>query len=253
MQKKIIVGNWKMNPTTLKESEKFFKDLSKNLATIKKTEIVVCPPFLYIEKLKKVSRKIVLGAQNVFWGENGAFTGEVSAVMLDNVGVKYVILGHSEQRTLGENNININKKIKSVLNAGLIPVLCVGENVRDEDHGYFNIVKTQLLECLAGLKKDSISKIIIAYEPVWALSSTIDRKDANSADSLEMVIFIRKIISLDFGVDSSKIKILYGGSVNEKNGEDFLRNGGVDGLLVGKSSLDVKKFFGIIKICETLN
>lgn len=253
MSKKIIIGNWKMNPLTLKEAEKLFSGVAKGISNIKKTEIVICPPFLYLERLKKLSRKIILGAQNTFLGDTGAFTGEISGEMLYEIGVRYVILGHSERRAMGEKNSDINKKIKASLMAGLRPVLCVGESVRDENHGYFNLVKMELEECLAGIQKSSISKIIIAYEPIWAISSTPNRKDATADDSREMSIFIRKVLSDKFGIEASKVRILYGGSVNEKDAGDFLENGGVDGLLVGRASLEVKKFSEIIKTCETLS
>lgn len=251
--KRIICGNWKMNPLTLKEAEKLFNDVIKGLSGIKKTEIAICPPFLYLEKLKKISKKISLGAQDAFGQDVGAYTGEISPDMLYNIGIKYVILGHSERRALGEKNIDVNKKIKTALVASLVPVLCVGESVRDESHGYFNLVKNQLEECLAGVSKNLISKIIIAYEPIWAISSTKDRKDATPADSLEMVIFIRKVLFDKFGSDAGKTRIIYGGSANEKDAEDFLKNGGVDGLLPGRASLNAKKFIEIVKICEALS
>jgi triosephosphate isomerase len=253
MSKKIIIGNWKMNPLTSKEAEKLFSGVMKGITGIKKTEVVVCSPFIYIEKLKKISRKIFLGAQDAFWGEVGAFTGEISGEMLSTLGVKYVILGHSERRGLGESNSDVNKKIKAVLTAGLVPVLCVGENTRDESHAYFNFVKTQIEECLAGVSKNSISKIIIAYEPVWAISSTAERKDATPGDCLEMAIFIRKTLSDKFGPDAGRTRIIYGGSANEKDARDFLQNGGIDGLLPGRASLDAKKFVEIVKTCEALN
>jgi triosephosphate isomerase (TIM) len=255
MSKNIIIGNWKMNPVSLKEAEKLFSGVLKDVSDIKKTEIVICPPFIYLSPLKAISYKlkIGLGAQNAFWDNVGAYTGEVSAEMLYNMGVRYVILGHSERRILGENNVDINKKIKFSLGAGLRPVLCVGETFRDENHSYFNLVKTQIEECLIGISKNSISKIIIAYEPVWAISTTADRKDATPVDSREMVIFIRKIISDKFGPDASDTRIIYGGSVNEKDAPEFLKNGGVNGLLVGRASLNAKKFSEIIKICEALN
>lgn len=262
MKKKIIIGNWKMNPRTLKEAEKLFNVVAKGILNVKKTEVAICPPFIYLpafakamagkEKLKKLSKKISLGAQDAFWGDIGAFTGEVSGEMLYDIGARYVILGHSERRALGENNSDVNKKIKASLFAGLIPILCVGENARDESHSYFNLVKMQLEECLAGISKMIISKIIIAYEPIWAISSTLNRKDATSADCLEMVIFIRKILSDKFGPDAGRMRIIYGGSVNEKDAEDFLKNGGVGGLLVGRASLDSKKFTQIISIAERL-
>ena len=254
LKDKIIIGNWKMNPLTLKEAEKLFKDVVKNISQIKNTEIVICPPPIYLERLTKIrTNKIKLGAQDAFWDETGAFTGEISAEMLYNIGARYVLLGHSERRAIGETNQNVNRKIKSSLVSGLRPILCVGERERNQDHSYFNLVKTQLEECLAGISKNSVSKIIIAYEPVWALSSTENRKDATAEDSMEMVIFIRKILFDKFGSDAKKIRIIYGGSVNEKDAEEFLKNGGVDGLLSGRASLDAKKFSEIIKICETLN
>ena len=239
-----------MNPLTLKEAEKLFSDVAKGIAGTKKTEVVVCVPFIYLEKLKKLSRKISLGAQDAFISGVGAFTGEISPEMLYELGVRYVILGHSERRAFGENNAGVNKKIKAALGAGLAPILCVGESARDESHEYFNLVKTQLEECLAGVSRNSLSKIIIAYEPVWALSSTVNRKDATADDSKEMAIYIRKILSDKFGPDAGKMRILYGGSANEKDAEEFLKHGGVDGLLAGRASLTARKFVEIIKICE---
>lgn len=250
---KIIVANWKMNPSSLKGANKLLSGVTKNLPSLKKTEVVVCPPFIYLEQLRKISKRVVLGAQDVSFEESGAFTGQVSAQMLSLLGVKYTIIGHSERRSLGETNGDINKKIKAALFFGLIPILCVGESVRDESHSYFNLVKTQLEECLNGVQKVSISSLIIAYEPVWAISSTINRHDANPVDSREMSIFIRKIISDKIGVKEKMPKILYGGSVNDKDVEGFLKDGGVDGVLVGRASLDVEKFSNIVKVCEALN
>ena len=253
MSKKMIIANWKMNPLILKDAEKLYAGIAKEISQIKKTDIVICPPFVYLEKLKKLSKKIYLGAQDAFYGETGAFTGEVSASMLANIGVRYVILGHSERRALGENNEIVNKKLKATISAGLLPILCVGENERDENHEYFNFVKKQLLECINGIPKNLLYKIIIAYEPVWALSSTPNRRDATSADSKEMTIFIRKIISDKLGTGMKMPRMIYGGSVNSKDAGEFLEHGGVDGLLVGKASLDVKKFTDIIKIAENEN
>lgn len=253
---KIIIGNWKMNPRTGKEAEKLLIGISKNISSIKKTEVVICAPFVYLEKLKSLktrARKISLGAQDAFYGDIGAHTGEVSAEMLSGFGVKYVIVGHSERRSKGESSEETNKKLKAVLSAGLIPVLCVGESLRDEKHEYYNFVKHQLLESLNGVSKNLISSVLVAYEPVWAISTTVDRKDATPDDSREMVIFIKKVLSDKFGKDASSTRILYGGSVNEREAGEFIKNGGVDGLLSGRASLDSKKFSEIVKICETLS
>ena len=254
MAKRIIIGNWKMNPRTVEEAEKLFKTVAKNVSRIKKTDVVICAPFIYLEELSEVrTSKVGLGAQDAYPGDIGAFTGEISAEMLYKMSVRHVILGHSERRAQGEDNNLINKKIKGALASGLRTILCVGESERDEDHGYFNLVKTQLEECLAGVSRDSISKVVIAYEPVWAISSTANRRDATAEDSREMAVFIRKTLSDKFGSDGVKTRIVYGGSANEKDAEEFLRDGGVDGLLSGKASLDAKKFTQMINICEVLS
>ena len=258
MTKKIIIANWKMNPSTSKEAEKWFTDITKSVARIKKTEIVVCAPFIYLDKLAKIrTSKVKLGAQDAFAGDIGPFTGEVSPEMLYNLGVRHVILGHSERRSPptggGETNELINKKIKSALASGLSPIVCVGESERDLDHGYYKIVSTQIGECLKGISKDSISKIIIAYEPVWSISSTANRRDATPGDCREMAVFIRKTLSdISSPAIASRVRIIYGGSANERSAEDFLKNGGVDGLLSGKASLDPKKFYEMIMIAENI-
>ncbi len=251
-KKKIIIANWKMNPASQKEAEKLFVLVARGVKNIKKTEIAVCPPFVYLERLKKLSKKVSLGAQNVFWMEKGAYTGEISPLMLTNLGLKYVIVGHSERRALGETNIDVNNKIKMALANNLIPIMCVGESARDENHEYFDIIKAQLEEGLQGLQKGSVSKVIIAYEPVWALSTTQNRRDATPQDSREMVIYIRKVLVDKYGLKIEMPRIIYGGSFNEKNANDFLKNGDIDGALVGGASLDANKFLEIIKTCEAL-
>jgi triosephosphate isomerase (TIM) len=246
---KIVVANWKENPQSQKEAEVLFRAVIKG-KNFKKVEVVICPPLLYIERFKKISSKIVLGAQNVFYETKGPFTGEISASMLKDRGVNYVIIGHSERRSLGETNLDVNKKIKVALSCKLKPIVCIGEIERDENHQYFNIIKDQIEECLDGLSKDMLSKIIIAYEPVWALSTTMDHKDATPLDSYEMSIFIKRIISDKFNLKKIMSKIIYGGSVDDKNCADFLTNGGVSGVLVGGASLNADKFSKIINIAE---
>jgi triosephosphate isomerase len=252
-KRKIIIGNWKMNPRSGQEAAKWFKNIALSVGRVKNTEMVICAPFLYLAELKKFSRKISLGAQDAFPGDVGPFTGEVSAEMLQGAGVSYVILGHSERRALGETNQDVNKKIKGALGAGLRPILCVGENARDPKHKYFNFVKGQVEECLKGVPKNSLPKVIVAYEPIWAISSTAGRRDATPEDSKEMAIFIRKILSgLSTPEIAKEIRVIYGGSVNERDVREFLVGGGVDGALPGKASLDPKKFAEIVKICEAL-
>lgn len=252
MSKKIIIGNWKMNPSSQREALDLFKLTIKAIPNKLKTDVVICPPFIYLESLSrflKTKRKASLGAQNVSWEEKGAFTGEISMEMLKDVGVKYVILGHSERRAMGENNIDINKKIKMTLSFGITPVLCIGELKRDENHEYLSFVKKQIEECLAGIVKSSISKIIIAYEPVWAVGKGSIR-EANPEEFHEMRIFIKKVLSDKFGAKMvEKVKILYGGSLHIDDIPQFLKED-ADGFLVGRNSLDVKKFSEIINITE---
>jgi len=250
MSKKIIVANWKMNPTSEKEAEKLFVATNKVISGVKKIEVAVCVPSIYLSELKRFTKKIKLGAQNSFYEESGAYTGEISAGMIYDAGARYVILGHSERRAMGETNEEINKKIKSALSAGLIPIFCVGEKTRDENHEYLNLIKTQVEECLRGILRTSISKVIIAYEPVWAIGKDALR-EATPAEFLEMKIFIKKVLSDLFGVKIEIPRILYGGSLDEKNVEDFIKLGEADGFLVGRASLDPGKFGKIISIIES--
>ena len=253
MLKKIIIANWKMNPVSYKQAEKIFIANSKSISKIKKTDVIICPPILYLEKLKRRSKKLGLGAQNIFYEESGAYTGEISADMLYDIGARYVILGHSERRATGETNEDVNKKIKSALFAGLRPIICIGEKKRDENHIYLNFIKEQLEVAFKNILKTSLPKIIIAYEPIWAIGKNAIR-EANSEEFREISIFIRKVLSDKFGAKAiAKTKIIYGGSVHPKNVASFLQQGQTDGFLVGRDSLDPKKFEEIIKTCEVLN
>ena len=254
LSKKIIIGNWKMNPRTSKLALENFNAIKKGVATYKNVDVVIAAPFVYLKDLSKVaSKSCALAAQNVSHEIEGAFTGEVSASMLADTKTSYVIIGHSERRALGETNQNINNKIKLALKNGLTPVLCIGESESDRQNGmwYLGKIKTQLEECLVGISKNLMSSIIIAYEPIWALSTTVDRRDATPKDYEEMRIYIRKVLSDMCGVKIvEKIRIIYGGSVNEKNAEAFLVEGGADGLLPGHASLLPKKFIQIVSIAN---
>ncbi len=257
MSRKICIANWKMNPASSKEAEILFKNTAKAASGLKKTEIVICPPVLYLEKIKKLSgrsaKKIYIGAQDAFWKEEGAFTGQVSALQLREAGAKYVILGHSERRDHssggGDTNETVNKKLKASLAIGFSPVLCFGEPSRDEEHQYLNFIRKEIEECLSGIPKEALSKIIVAYEPIWAIGKGATA--ATAEECREMVIFARKVLSDKFGLSSAeRVKIIYGGSVDERNVAEFLNNGEVDGFLVGRASLDAGKFSNIVNACE---
>ncbi|MDD2913239.1 MAG: triose-phosphate isomerase [Candidatus Pacebacteria bacterium] len=217
--KKIIIANFKCNPKSLTESKRIFELIKKTSLKAKKTEIVVCPSFVHIPFLKGLS----LGAQNCFY-EDGPYTGEVSASMLKDFGCKYVIVGHSERRRyFNEKDDVIKRKIKAVLENKMIPVLCVGETLKEKENGKTkSVIKKQIMSSLKGV---SVKKAIIAYEPVWAIGT------GNSC-SLKIASEIRLFISNLFDT-----KIIYGGSVNGKNAKDYLEIG-FDGLLVGKASLN---------------
>jgi len=218
-----------------------------------KIEIVVCPPFTHLEKVKNsLSSKIKLGAQNCFWENRGAYTGEISPKMLKNLGVEYVIIGHSERRRyLDETDEMINKKILAALKAGLKVVLCVGEDLAIRRRGkkaVENFIEKQLEKDLRGLSKvkSQKSKVIVAYEPVWAISTSKSGHSDTPEDALEMIKYIKKILKAKNL--KLKAKIIYGGSVDSKNIADFLKYKEIDGALVGGASLKPKEVRKIMLI-----
>ncbi len=252
-KKKLIIGNWKMNPKTLALARAGFSAIKKGVVKYKNTTVGIAAPYVYLPELaKSASSALFISAQTISSEKEGAHTGEVSVDMLMSMKVRWSIVGHSERRALGETNEFINKKIKSALRTKMTPVLCVGELERDAGMWYLGFVKTQLEECLAGIPKNAIKNVVIAYEPVWAISSTENHRDAQPADFQEMSIYIRKVLSDMYGSPVT-VSVLYGGSVDEKNAGAFLSEGGADGLLVGRSSLTPKKFLSIISIANAIN
>lgn len=247
MTKKLIVGNWKMNPESADQALELFTAVSK-FGKKYSSNIVICPPFPYLGIFAgKKREKIALGAQDVFSETKGAFTGGVSPKMLSSLGVAYVILGHSERRALGETNAEVSKKITFALKENLHPIVCVGEKERDHDGHFFNTIRQQLLETLAGVSKNQISKIIIAYEPLWAIS-TAGQGAMKPGDIHETVLFIKKILSDRYGKNvSAKVRILYGGSVDGTNANLMIKEGHCDGLLVGRASLSPVAFENILQ------
>ncbi len=252
--KKLIVGNWKMNPKSLRDARTNFLSIKKEASKFKNIDAAVAAPFVYLPELaKSVSLGFGLAAQNISSAKEGAFTGEVSAGMIAPMKIRYVIVGHSERRSLGETNAIVNKKVELVLANKMTPIICVGETERDTTMWYLSVVKTQIEECLAGIPKSALSRLVIAYEPVWALSSTENRRDATPEDCQEMMIYIRKVLADIFGaVAAEKVRILYGGSVDEKNAVGFLVGGKADGLLPGRASLTPKKFVAILQTANNL-
>jgi len=250
--KPLIIANWKCNPTTLAQTKKLFNMVAEGIKDIKNVEVVICPPFSYLFNLKSSNSNIKLGAQDCFWAESSAHTGEVSPVMLKDLGCQYVILGHSERRkNFGETNEMINKKIKAALAAGLKPILCLSSAKRGatakEEMG------TQLKGAMAGIEKLDIKNIVFTYEPVWAISTTEGCVVATPENTAEGKIFIKEVISELFGEDAAKdTRIIYGGSVDQKNIEGFIKKAKMDGALVGAASLRPDDFIGAVKKIDSL-
>lgn len=251
---KIIIGNWKMNPLTSKEAVGIVKELKKASLRLKNTQVVVCPPAVFLKDIQSELKKtkFSLGVQNIFWENDGAYTGELSAKMAKGFGASYVIVGHSERRALGETDEQVNLKVKNALKNGLSVVLCVGEKERDKHGYYLGFVKDQVEKALNKVSGTSLKNIVIAYEPVWAIGKDAE-SPAKPEDLFEMIIYIRKMISDTYGKKGvESIKIIYGGSVNSKNAESFLKEGDAQGLLVGRDSLKANKFLEIVGLTDKL-
>lgn len=256
-----FIANWKMNPVKRDEAEILFESIAKGLLKLdldKDKTVVLCPPFVFLElvgqnEFLKKSKFLFLGAQNCFWEDKGAFTGEISPLMLKNLGCDYVIVGHSERKeNLDETNETINKKIKAALKARLNPVLCVGEKSRDNFDGEGKLrqglgllLREQLTGALKDISKTFVGKIIFAYEPVWAIGTGIA---ATPDDALSAAMFIKKTIAELYGDRqlARKTPVLYGGSVDSLNAGGFLE-AGLDGFLVGSASLQAGEFVKIAK------
>lgn len=244
-KKKLVIGNWKMNIFSTKEAEKLVAGIKKESLKTKNTDIVVAPPFVYLASLKGlVSKKVSLGAQNIFEETAGSYTGEVSAQHLTQFKVSYVIIGHSERRARGESDASISKKIVRALEHKITPVLCIGESVHDDHGEYLDFIKSQLASGLSGVSKMQISDVVIAYEPIWAIGA---KEAMNSNQVHEMSLYIQKCIKEMYGAMVMMPRILYGGAVNADNAREIVDRGYVDGLLVGRESLKVENFVGIIK------
>ncbi|MDR1632766.1 MAG: triose-phosphate isomerase [Dysgonamonadaceae bacterium] len=247
MRKNIVAGNWKMN-NSLQEGIDLAKDLQKvlNGKTIR-CDVVICTPFIHLASVAKEITTIGLGAQNCADKVSGAYTGEVSAAMIASTGAKYVIIGHSERRAYyGETNVILKEKVLLALANNLTPIFCIGEVLSEREAGIQEqVVGTQIKESLFDLSPADFGKIVLAYEPVWAIGTG---KTATSAQAQEMHAFIRKTIAGKYGKEiADNTSILYGGSANAGNAKELFSNPDVDGGLIGGASLGVDKFLPIIE------
>jgi len=246
MRKKIVAGNWKMNKT-LQEGVELAQQVEQMAKTASKDVlIIVAPPFVHLTEVKKVLSRVALSAQNCASEASGAYTGEVAASMLASAGVQYVIIGHSERRSYyGETDSILNKKVKLALANQLLPVFCCGEVLSEREKGeHFNVVKRQLENGLFDLPASDFGKIIIAYEPVWAIGTGVN---ATSEQAQEMHKYIRGLVASKYGQTvAEETSILYGGSCKPSNAAELFANPDVDGGLIGGASLKAPDFMGIV-------
>jgi triosephosphate isomerase len=241
----IVAGNWKMN-NTITEAVALAKAIKDGTASLKKGEVVLAPPFTALQSVAQAVKgsNVALAAQNMFHEDKGAFTGEISPVMLKDIGCAYVIIGHSERRKyFHEKDTEVNLKVKKALSAGLKPIMCVGETDEEREKNVTRaVVGRQVKEGLRGI--ENIDNVVIAYEPVWAIGTG---KVATSAQAQEVHAFIRAILKENYSDTAASIRILYGGSVTKDNIGELIAMEDIDGALVGGASLKVDGFLGIIK------
>lgn len=257
--KPLIIANWKCNPGTQKEAEHLFATVKKETRKLESVEIVICPPFIYLPFFQQGQKKtgqnniVWLGAQDCFWEDKGAFTGEISVSMLKDLNCKYVIIGHSERKKyFKETDETINKKLKLVLKNRLKPIFCVGEESRDSFNSEGKsinemslVVSEQIERGLSSIPQARIADVIIVYEPVWAIGSGIP---CLADDAMKAALLIRKTLTGLYNRQvAERVKILYGGSVMSQNAVDYIKEANLDGLLIGGASLNATEFIKIAK------
>ncbi|MHB9154802.1 MAG: triose-phosphate isomerase [Endomicrobiales bacterium] len=243
-----MAGNWKMFKT-IPEALELVNGLKANLSAVSDREILVCPPFTALSPLHQALKgsNIKLGGQNLFWEAKGAYTGEIAPAMLVDAGCSYVIVGHSERRQyFGETDGTVNKRMKAAFGAGLTPIVCAGETLAErEKNATFSVIEKQVKEGIAGLTPEQAQRLVIAYEPVWAIGTG---KTATPAQAEEVHAFIRGLYGRIYGEGAAGgIRILYGGSVKPDNASELMKQPNIDGGLVGGASLDIDSFTRIVK------
>ena len=247
-RRKFIAGNWKMNASKATAVE-LAKALVAQIGSLEAADLAVCPPFVYLEAVGKAvaGSRLALGAQDMFYEADGAFTGEISGAMLKDVGCRYAILGHSERRhVIGESDELINRKVLKALADGLGPIFCVGELLQEREAGAtLDVVSRQVRIGMEGVSKAEASKVTVAYEPVWAIGTG---KTATPAQAQEVHAMIRRLLERMYDAElAGKVRIQYGGSVKPSNAAELLNQPDVDGALVGGASLKAADFVGIVK------
>lgn len=255
MKDKLIVSNWKMKPNSAAEAQEILDSVRSYIelpGPEKELDLVFCPPFIFIEDVAKflavpsLAGISSLGAQDIAEEDNAALTGEISGPMLQKLGVRYVIIGHSERRwKLGESDEVVNKKLKAALRNNLIPIVCIGEKERDQ--GFNKSLEDQIARTFEGVSSEELQKCLIAYEPVWAISSNPGARPDNPESALESIEVIEGYLSLNWQINKRNM-FLYGGSVNSKNAVDFLSKEKINGVLVGGASVNKEEFIKILSL-----
>ena len=248
MRTPLIAGNWKMYKT-IPEAVQLVEELVKTVGDSTEVEVAVCPPFTALATVAGLIKgsKIRLGAQDLFWEKEGAYTGEVSPAMLADLGCHYVIIGHSERREyFGETDETVNKKVQAAFAHGLTPIVCVGESLAQRKAGKTDmLVKSQIEKGLAGLQAEDAAKLVIAYEPIWAIGTGLS---SDGPDANRVIGLIRRTLAQMYGAAvADRIRIQYGGSVKPNNIKEFMEQPEIDGALVGGASLDAASFTSIVK------
>lgn len=236
---------------TIGEAIELANGLKRELYNVTSLDIVLCPPFTALSEVSEVvaDSNIELGAQDLFWEESGAYTGEVSASMLKDAGCKYVIIGHSERRKyFSETNDSVNKKLKAALKTGLLPIVCVGEKLQEREAGKtFDVVKDHVINSLKDISKEDVLKVAVAYEPVWAIGTG---KNATPVQAEEVHRYIRGLLAKLYDMNTAQaLRIQYGGSVTPDNIAGLMKEENIDGALVGGASLGIDTFTAIVKKC----
>ena len=247
--KKLVIANWKMNPQTVPEARRIFNSIEQRMHNINHTEVVICAPSIFIAPLSHSAHRTKLGAQNVSWAPEGPLTGELSVGQVELFNVRYIILGHSERRiNLGETDEMIKQKIPIILKHKMVPIVCLGGEKGAKKQDMKGIITKQFKTAISSLDKREIVKCVFVYEPVWAISTVKNSRPATGQNAQEMILFIQNLLAKKVGKDHAKhVRILYGGTVNKNNVNQYAKYPEIDGALVGAASLAPDNFWQVIK------